>query len=423
MSRIAIITSGYFPVPDSKGGAVEHLVTLLLEGAERSDSEISFEVFSCWDKEALLRANEFRNTNFTFIQTPSIVKLVDKSVYRFARFVLRKEKAFSFRYVFQRLNYIGRIAKYLESEQYDAVLVENHPLLLFPFKNKSLAKKYQGRVLFHMHNELNGRFGCASQLATVDLVITISDYLCQRYAETIPTFDARRFRVLRNCLEIEKYGAEAAIRDGKKLRSQLQLSKDDKVVLFAGRLSPEKGVRELLLSFAAVKERIPEAKIVIVGATFYTSGATSPYEEEVKSIAMRYGDSVRFTGYIEHDAMPAVYSMADVCAAPSLCDEGACMTALEAVASGKPVVATKSGGIPEYLDNSYAVLLDRDGNLVEKMSEALIVLLSNEEIRRQMAHASLEARVCYSSDKYFDNFKNIVNSSIAIDEARNKETR
>ena len=99
------------------------------------------------------------------------------------------------------------------------------------------------------------------------------------------------------------------------------------------------------------------------------------------------------------------------------------MTALEAVASGKPVVATRSGGIPEYLDNSYAVLLDRDGNLVEKMSEALIALLSNEEIRRQMAHASLEARVCYSSDNYFDNFKNIVNSSIAIDEARNKETR
>lgn len=416
--KIAVITSGYFPVPDARGGAVEHLVTLLLRGCEESNKDVFFEVLSCWDSEAALMAEAFDKSCFRFIKTPSPIRLLDRGSYLFARYVLKKEKAFSYRFIFQRLHFISQVKKRLLSERYDAVLIENQPLLLTPFKDKRLSDAYKGRVFFHLHNELTGLFGCREQMLSISRLLGISDFVCKSFLTSLPEFEADRLRVLKNCLEVEMYGTDDAVRKGKCLRKEYGIKRDDLVVLFSGRLSPEKGVRELLQAFVKVHNLVPVAKLVIVGSTYYSSDATSSYERELKDLARPLGPAVLFTGYVAHEQMPAYYAMADVCATPSVWEEPACMSALEAIASGKPLVATKSGGMSEYLDRSFAILVERGNRFVDDLADVMVCLLQSKDARVNLASAALKIRGSFSSSAYFERFASLMEEGLSMTDCK-----
>lgn len=412
--RIAVITSGYFPVPDARGGAVEHLVTLLLRGGEESDKDVSFETFSCWDAYAVLMADTFSKSSFNFVKTPILIRLIDRFIYLVAYYVLKKEKSFSYRYILQRLHFLSRVKKGLLSRQYDAVLIENQPLLLTPFKDKQLSEMYEGKVFFHLHNELSTLFNCREQLLSVNRVLGISDFVCKSFSNIMPEFRTDKFRVLRNCLEVEIYGTDVASQEGKRLRGKYGIAQDDLVIFFSGRLSPEKGVRELLFAFREVHNIIPAAKLVIAGATYYSSDAASMFERELRDIARPLGSSVLFTGYVTHEQMPGYYAMADVCATPSVWEEPACMSALEAIASGKPLIATRSGGMSEYLDDSFAVLVERGDGLVDRLADAMVFLLQNEDARVELGSRAREIRGSFSSSTYFNDFISLVEEGLGL---------
>ena len=63
--------------------------------------------------------------------------------------------------------------------------------------------------------------------------------------------------------------------------------------------------------------------------------------------------------------MPSIYQLGNIAVLPSMWEEPAGMTMVEAVVSGLPLITTNSGGIPEYISDDVAVLLDRDENLVD----------------------------------------------------------
>ena len=406
--RIAMITSGYFPVPNSCGGAVEYLSTLLLKGAESSDTCVHLEVISCWDKKAEEMSTSFVNSEFVFVKTKEIIRILDRIIYSFARYVLRKKKPFSYRYILQRFFYIKNVRKILAEQNYDAILVENHPLLFLPFKDKEISKKYEGKIFFHLHNELSGLYGCKEQISSIRGLIGISEFVCRSFLNTLPGFDSRKCFVLKNTIEIERYATHKVEPCGFALRKKYGIEKDELVVLYSGRLSPEKGVRELLLAFDNIINVVPHARLVIAGASYYSSGTTSVYEGELKKIAKHLGRKVIFTGYVEYEKMPIYYAMSDVCVTPSLWEEPACMSAIEAIAAGKPLIATKSGGMIEYLDDTFAILLDRGPYFVESLSDALIEILLNKEKRTSMAEAASMMRMRFSAKRYFDNFIDIL---------------
>lgn len=412
MKKIAIITSGYFSVPDSMGGAVEHLITLLLRGGERSNIDTYFEVFSCWDEKAYQESRQFGKSSFKFIKTPKYICTVDKYIYRFARYILKKDKAFSYRYILQRIYYLNQVRKKLLLNNYDGILIENHSSLFLPFKDRRVLKKYEGRVFFHLHNAIDTLYGCGREMRSVERVLGISQYVCDEFLDVVPDYDISKLRILKNCLEVEKYGTQEVNELAHSVRIKYGLTQMDQVILFSGRLSEEKGVRELLLAFDQVYKSIDSAKLVIVGSTYYSSGTTSSYENELYRIASRYGDSVIFTGYIPHEQMPSIYAMADICVAPSVWEEPACMAALEAIASGKPLIATRSGGMTEYIDDTFAVLVDRDDQMIRKLANEIIILLNNKDLRLSLATRAREVRSQFSATRYFENFVEIFNEVV-----------
>lgn len=177
--------------------------------------------------------------------------------------------------------------------------------------------------------------------------------------------------VWRNCVDIARFNpTDAAVQDGgKAFRSKLGIPEDATVFLFSGRLTPEKGAEELLEAF--VKSDIDNAYLVIAGAFFFNSNIVSPFERKLHELAKQAGDRIKFTGFVDYKDMPSIYAMADVCCLPSIWDDPAPLAVIESLASGKALITTRSGGIPEYADDHAAVILERDDELTANLVAAM----------------------------------------------------
>jgi glycosyltransferase involved in cell wall biosynthesis len=136
-------------------------------------------------------------------------------------------------------------------------------------------------------------------------------------------------------------------------------SPDGPIVLYAGRLSPEKN----LGLFARVLAEIPEARIALVG----DGPARAALERELGS------ERVHFPGFLRGDELAAAFASADLFLMPSR-TETLGFVVLEAMASGCPVVAARAGGIPDMVDHEESGILydpDREQDAIEAIRDLL----------------------------------------------------
>jgi glycosyltransferase involved in cell wall biosynthesis len=118
------------------------------------------------------------------------------------------------------------------------------------------------------------------------------------------------------------------------------------VVLFVGRLVPEKGISELL---EASKELEKNIVIAIAGA--------GPLESLITDHSSQF-TNLQFLGKVEQDKLPDYYNAADVVIVPSTHEEGFGRVIIESLACGKPVIGSNRGAIPEAMDNTVGQLID-----------------------------------------------------------------
>lgn len=156
------------------------------------------------------------------------------------------------------------------------------------------------------------------------------------------------------------------------------------VLLFVGRLHPEKGVFDLLEAFTIVKSRIPHAKLVLVG-----DGPARPRIEQIVA-DKDWGSSVFLTGVVRNRDLPAFFRAADLFVSPSVTtrkwEEQVGMANIQAMACGVPIVSTRSGAIPEYVPDGVAGILVPERN-PQSLAEAILFLLTNEDLRQHMKEA------------------------------------
>ena len=170
--------------------------------------------------------------------------------------------------------------------------------------------------------------------------------------------------------------------DGDQAKRDLGLQ-DSKVVLYVGRIEPLKGI-DILLKAVAQLEQPESVKTLIVGGDSGSDGEM----ERLKTLTAELGISsqVCFLGRVEQQELPAYYSAADVCVVPSYYESFG-LVALESMACGTPVVASRVGGLPTIVKDGVT------GYLVpwrcpEPFADRLEVLLSNPVINRSMGEAA-----------------------------------
>lgn len=151
------------------------------------------------------------------------------------------------------------------------------------------------------------------------------------------------------------------------LRRKLGIKKEEKVILFVGRLDWRKGVSRLIRAAAKVKN----AKLVIVG--------DGPEMKNLKKIS---GDDVIFTGFVKNEDTVEFYRMCDVFVLPSIHRmESFGAVLIEAMACGKPVIVSSLTGPADIVKKSGAGIITR--NEIE-LENALKNLLNKKNLREQM---------------------------------------
>lgn len=151
-----------------------------------------------------------------------------------------------------------------------------------------------------------------------------------------------------------------------------------------GRIAKEKGQREFLAAAGQIRAAVPEARFIIAGAALFGDRAAESYERAVRLTAA--GTPVEFTGWV--DDVYSVMSRLDLLIVPSVWDEPNPRVILEAFAAGVPVLALRTGGIPEILeDGRTGFLCDEASGLAPR---AIQLLTGDRSVLRGAAQAALE---------------------------------
>jgi len=216
----------------------------------------------------------------------------------------------------------------------------------------------------------------------VDGVVAVSRGLLDIYADAgrVP---AGRSHVVHNAAP--PWSAAPAVEAPDRRRRLAALGLPDGVlVLYAGKLSLGKGFSVFVEAARALAARFP-------GVSFAAAGGGAPGDPE----------SVRLLGSLAHGEMRALYDLADVVVQPAVWPEPFSRVPLEAAAAGKPVVATRVGGMAEAVEDR------RTGLLVEPsdpaaLAQGIAELLADEPLRKKLGRQAAEALARFAPDHIAD---------------------
>jgi len=148
-------------------------------------------------------------------------------------------------------------------------------------------------------------------------------------------------------------------------------------ILFVGRLESRKGLNYLIKAYKWVKEEFSNSRLIIVGPG---TRLRRKYERQVKRTGLK---DVVFVGYAPYAELPRYYKTADIFCSPATGRESFGIALLEAMAIGKPIVASNIDGYASLVTHGVEGLLVPPKN-EKALAEALISLMADESLRQQM---------------------------------------
>ena len=383
--RIAILTAGVLPVPAVQGGAVENLIDFCLEFNDNyhlHDITVYSISHPAIKKHTALKS---KNNHYRFINTNNWIARIKKKIY------LRKYGGEEY-YHYSVEYFFHEACKHISKQNYNIIIIENRPAFAIKLRGKTNAK-----LVLHQENDyLNSNLRAYSEIyQEYSCIINTSSYVTQR-VRTIAPNDSKCHTVL-NGIDTERFYKATTIP-----RNKIGLNETNFVIVFSGRLTPEKGILELILAIKQIRN-IVDCKLLIIGASAYGKDKQpTPFIEKLEEETESIKDSVLYTGYVDYNDIPSYLKVADIAVVPSMWEEPFGLTVVEAMAAGLPLITTRSGGIPEICEG-VATIVERD-NIVDNLAAAILDLYQHPEKREQMAAASLKRSKMFDKETYAKNF-------------------
>ncbi|MBO4815936.1 MAG: glycosyltransferase family 4 protein [Clostridia bacterium] len=230
----------------------------------------------------------------------------------------------------------------------------------------------------------------------VNKIIAVSNDNCKLIKSCFPNanpivisagYDSKKFNIQEFDKKelLEKYGIEY---------------KQQKIVLYAGRLSYLKGV-DVLLNAAKIYESQDDIITIIAG--------NGDLSKDLKKLAKNLDlKSVYFVGHKSQKALKKLYNIADVFAIPSR-QEAFGLVGIEALACGLPVVASKAGGMSDYVNTHVGKLVNVEDE--KDLSKSLLYVINNKA-KYNKENLSLYAKENFEQEKMTNELLNIYNNAI-----------
>jgi glycosyltransferase involved in cell wall biosynthesis len=278
----------------------------------------------------------------------------------------------------------------------------------------------EAKIVLHMHQDELAQLDydlLRDQLANVDSVVTVSDFVTERARARFPEH-AATMHTIGNGVDVARFLPDPR-RDACGQRARGQPTR----LLFVGRISPDKGVHLLLEAFDRVARERPDVELTLVGKVgmlpfdlvslllsddadaldslrpFYGQSTLAWLTKEVfgqkrsyrhhldARLSPQVAGRVRFIGSVSLEQLIGLYSQADLLVLPSIWRESYGLPVAESMASGVPVLASDCGGVPELVDGGITGLLVPRLD-VDALTNAMRDLLSDPGRLRAMGHAS-----------------------------------
>lgn len=354
--HIAIISPGPFSVPPVKGSSVEHDI----------------------DESTKMMGPEHQITIYTRKCETYPESAVEENRH-FVRFHYDGPKP-----------YLKKIMKHLRENKPDVIMVENRPAYVLSLKRQF--PKIPVFVNMHSHVYASPSMISKDKMKRVvrlaEGFLTNSEYL-RRHVMKACRIPAAKIHAVHLGVDVSPYQVSKIHYMVKKLRKQMGLKPEHRVLFYAGRLMRAKGVHVLLKAFRKVSEQDPLARLVIVGGTGYGSNRLNPYVRELQKLAKPLGDKVKFVNFVPSAQMPIYYQIGDVVATPSVWQEAFCRVNLEAMASGKPIISTPRGGIGEVVTHQESGILIPPKDWSRELPAFWEVLWNHPHLRTTMGKQAL----------------------------------
>lgn len=374
------------PLPPLDSGAPHHNIMRLLSGIEnfKVTNNLSIDVVSALEPgqdmayRKLLQNAEYRKVGFIPVTIPKGIRQLSawcRDHLPWSQGILRRVfKATSI----QDLFYIWKVIRKWKRREYDYLLLDDGPQFIRGLSRSTGLE----RCLFYCRGDM-GR--SREDLHLVKTVFATNEELAKWVRS-------------QNDLVYSTYVVTNTISDS--LYSQLidfkRPTTGPKYIVFAGRITPEKGVIELLNAFILLRQGTPKNEsvvLLIAGGSDVGSEHMSSYEESVRKFAEKSlpEGACIWLGWQSQQELLGLYRKAHVAVFPSTCIEGFGMVAIEAMSCGCPVVASNRPGFRTLLKPDRGILVDDPcdrGELAVKIQSVLEDSKRSEKFARR-AHASL----------------------------------
>ena len=386
MKKICLVVGNTLPVPAVMGGAVEELITMLLDQNE-IEQKAEFIVFSRESAEAEAEAKKYKHSRIIYIPGDTVADKVNNRIRRYTSKLLKPGALLD-------SGYYRKIFHILKDMDVDAIVCEGGLYHEFRQFAKQFGKE---KTYLHIHHhvmadpEYDEIFGN---------IIAVSEFAKKEWLRTTKQKETGAY-VVYNCVNEAKFNRQITEPRRGELRAELGLGEDDFVVLYCGRIQEVKGVRELLQAFTTIKEK--NCKLLIIGNADFAVNTQTPFLKEVEELVKKDTDRIRFTGYIQNSELYQYYQCADMQVVPSMWEEAAGLVAIEGMLSGLPLVVTKSGGLVEYAPEDVALQIDRDG-VVWNLKGAIETLMHQPEKCEEMRAASRKRAADFTRSKFYNNY-------------------
>lgn len=355
--KIMIITPGAFPVPPVQGGSVETAVNGL--------------------------AKQLGKTVTTYVISKKIAYLpsIQQVNHRIDIRIAARSKEHYRREVVNKIKTLSPSILQVENRPLDALYYRSH----FP-KIPIILTLHSVTFIESLPTNV-----AIEALHSVDLIFVNSHFLKSELLRQFPGFESK-IKVLYLGIEDDVF-IDRFSQKGKRVRNQVRKHlhlENKRVLLFAGRIIPQKGLHLVLKTMPTLIQRDPSIHLLIVGSSHYGRLLPTSYVRHILPQVRSLGSHITYLNFLPLPQVAKMYVTADAVVTPSIGKEALCLVNIEANRSGIPVITTPVGGIPEvvsHLENGFLIHPDKWD---EEFVEAALTLLTNTSMNYTMGKRGQE---------------------------------
>ncbi len=301
---------------------------------------------------------------------------------------------------------------YFEKEKYDAVYVNGYIRGAL-----SIIQLSKAPVVLHHHvvtdiladKSINGKAlleGCSK-------ILFVSEF-AEKFTKRVNPTEINKMEVFLNAIDISRFHLSNSEEIKISIKNKYGIRKDDKIILFVGRMVKNKGALELIQAFNRCKFH-DDVKLLVVGGETYNSNKVTDYVKSCLEEAKK-NKNIIFTGYVPYSDIPKYYIASDVAVLLSRYNEACGLVGIEAMAAGLPIITTNRGGIGEYILEECKVVVPDDEYLIENVEKAIKKLIGDKNLCDKMGAIGIQRAKMFDKTGYFIRFKEIMNEVIKNEE-------